>query len=241
MRIVGHRDDVHRDVARAGVVLQPIEDVPAVKSRQVEIQRDRIGTMLAGHLQADVAAHRGQHAEVVFAPEIHQDARKRMIVLDDEQDPVAGLDALAIVVERVVVDRDVGGGERAVDGDARFDRHGGDALGRGQRRHVDRRQEQRERAAASDRAREPDLAAEQPRDFAADRQAEAGAAVLAAGRAVGLLERFEDDLVLVRRDADAGVFDLERDDVGRAIEAGMAQSSSRRWPARWSRSPSRSP
>ena len=32
-----------------------------------------------------------------------------------------------------------------------------------------------------------------------------GAAVLAAGRAVGLLERLEDDLLLVRRDADAGV------------------------------------
>ena len=66
--------------------------------------------------------------------------------------------------------------------------------------------------------RQPDLAAEQLGNFAADRQAEAGAAVLAAGRAVGLLERFEDDLVLVRRDADAGVFDLERDDVGGAIE-----------------------
>ena len=44
---------------------------------------------------------------------------------------------------------------------------------------------------------EPDLAAEQPRQLAADRQAEAGAAVLAAGRAVGLLERLEDDLLLV--------------------------------------------
>ncbi len=67
MRIVGHRDDVHRDVARAGVVLQPIEHVPAVEARQIEIERDRVGAMLARHLQADVAAHRGQHAEVVLA------------------------------------------------------------------------------------------------------------------------------------------------------------------------------
>jgi len=40
--------------------------------------------------------------------------------------------------------------------------------------------------------------------LAADGQAQAGAAVLAAGAAVRLLERLEDDLLLVRRDADAG-------------------------------------
>ena len=54
-------------------------------------------------------------------------------------------------------------------------------------------------------ADQPDLAAEQPGDFAADRQAQARAAVLAAGAAVGLLERLEDDLLLVRGNADAGV------------------------------------
>jgi hypothetical protein len=42
------------------------------------------------------------------------------------------------------------------------------------------------------------LAAEQAGELAADREAEAGAAVLAAGGAVGLLERLEDDLLLVR-------------------------------------------
>ena len=48
--------------------------------------------------------------------------------------------------------------------------------------------------------------------LAADRQAQAGAAVLAAGARVGLLERLEDDLLLLGRDADAGVGHLERDD-----------------------------
>ena len=51
---------------------------------------------------------------------------------------------------------------------------------------------------------------QQARQLAADRQAQAGAAVLAAGAAVGLLERLEDDLLLVRRDADAGVGNRER-------------------------------
>ncbi len=58
---------------------------------------------------------------------------------------------------------------------------------------------------------QPDLAAEQRRELAADREAEAGAAVLAAGAGVGLLERLEDQPLLLRRDADAGVGDLEGD------------------------------
>ena len=54
------------------------------------------------------------------------------------------------------------------------------------------------------------LAAEQARDLAADRQAEAGAAIFAAGGAVGLLERFEDQLLLVLGNADAGIGDGNR-------------------------------
>ena len=72
-------------------------------------------------------------------------------------------------------------------------------------RRILRRQEQRERAALARRALDADLAAEQPRDLAADRQAEPRAAELAARRAVRLLERLEDQLLLVLRDADAGV------------------------------------
>ena len=79
------------------------------------------------------------------------------------------------------------------------------ALARDARRRIDLRQVQRERAALARRADQPDLAAQQARQLAADRQAEARAAVLAAGAAVGLLERLEDDLLLVRRDADAGI------------------------------------
>ena len=62
-----------------------------------------------------------------------------------------------------------------------------------------------------------DLAAEQARQLAADGEAEAGAAILAAGAAVGLLERLEHDLLLVGRDADAGVADLEGDRLGAGL------------------------
>src|SRR5947209_976460 len=57
-----------------------------------------------------------------------------------------------------------------------------------------------------------DRTTEQPRNLAADRQAEAGAAVLAAGRAVGLLERLEDVPQFVGCDSDPGVGDRERED-----------------------------
>ena len=63
-----------------------------------------------------------------------------------------------------------------------------------------------------------DGAAEQPGHLPADRQPQPGAAVLAAGRAVGLLERLEDESQLVVGDADAGVADGEPDDLVGAVE-----------------------
>ena len=62
-----------------------------------------------------------------------------------------------------------------------------------------------------------DGAAEQVGDLAADRQTQPGATVLAAGGAVGLLERTEDHLQLLLGDADAGVDDPQGD--GRAVRA----------------------
>ena len=96
-------------------MLQPVEHVPAVKSGHVEIERDRVGAMLPRHLQANVAAHRAEHAEFVLAAQVHQDARIGVIVFDDQQHPIPGLDPLAIVVERVVVDRQLLLRERAID------------------------------------------------------------------------------------------------------------------------------
>src|SRR5205085_11647449 len=77
---------------------------------------------------------------------------------------------------------------------------------------------ERERRADARLARHADLAAEQPRDLAADGEAEARAAVLARGRCIGLLERLEDDALLLLGDADAGVDDAEGDDARSAVE-----------------------
>src|SRR5262249_34233936 len=64
-------------------------------------------------------------------------------------------------------------------------------------------------------ALQPDFAAQQMCDLAADGKAQPRAAVLAAGSSIRLLEGFEDDALLLCRNTDAGVFDRERDDAAR--------------------------
>ena len=66
-----------------------------------------------------------------------------------------------------------------------------------------------------------DFAAEQAGQLAADGKTKAGAAIFAAGRGIGLLECLEDDLLLLLRNADAGVGDFESDDSGGLIEHRM--------------------
>src|SRR5687768_1888203 len=85
-----------------------------------------------------------------------------------------------------------------------------DALGSlGLRRHGSRH-DQGEGAALARLAMQLDAPTEHRGQLSRDRQAEPGAAEAAIGRAIGLAERLEDDLLLVERNADARVFDRER-------------------------------
>ena len=84
------------------------------------------------------------------------------------------------------------------------------------RAEVAHRQIQRERAADAGGAAQLDLAPEEVGQLAADGQPQAGAAELAAGAGVGLLERLEDDALLLGRDADARIRHLEGDDAALA-------------------------
>src|SRR2546429_104587 len=79
-------------------------------------------------------------------------------------------------------------------------------------RDVPRRQVERERRALALLRAHLDLAAQEARDLAADRQPEPRAAVAARGAAVRLLERLEDQAQLVVGNADAGVGHLDRED-----------------------------
>src|SRR5262249_11052189 len=68
------------------------------------------------------------------------------------------------------------------------------------------------------------LAAEEARDLTTDGEPEAGAAVLAIGRSIDLLERLEDDAVFVARDSDTRVRYRERDDRAPLREGGGLES-----------------
>ena len=85
-------------------------------------------------------------------------------------------------------------------------------------RRIGDRQVERECAADARRAAQLDFAAEQARQLAADRKPQSGAAIFAAGAGVGLLECLENDLLLLGRNADAGIGDLEGDDGLRLAE-----------------------
>src|SRR6202043_61020 len=75
---------------------------------------------------------------------------------------------------------------------------------RGHRRSgVFQRQVEHERTALAGGAAQVDFTAEQACKFAADGETEAGAAVFPAGAGIRLLERLEDQLLLLQRNADA--------------------------------------
>src|ERR1700757_953737 len=74
------------------------------------------------------------------------------------------------------------------------------------------RQIEGEGAALSRRALQLDFAAEQVCELAADGEAKSRASVFAAGTGVGLLEGLEDDLLLLLRNANAGVRNFKGDD-----------------------------
>src|SRR5882762_11659826 len=91
------------------------------------------------------------------------------------------------------------------------------------RRLVGHRQVKRERAALAGSAADPDFTAEQASQLAADGKPQACAAISAAGGSIGLLERFKNAVLLVRRNPDAGVDHGERHDRVRRIELRMSR------------------
>src|SRR6185437_6041186 len=86
---------------------------------------------------------------------------------------------------------------------------------------VGERQVQREGAAAAVDTAQANLTAEQMGELAADGESQPRAAVFSRRASIGLLEGLEDDLLLLRRDADTGVADGKLDDRRRLAEDGM--------------------
>ena len=86
------RDDADRDVPGGQVVLEPLEDPPAVDVGQVDVEGDRVGHVLAGHRQRRGAERGDQPLEALLAGRVEQEPGEGQVVLDDQQDAVAGLD-----------------------------------------------------------------------------------------------------------------------------------------------------
>src|SRR6185295_9632160 len=212
------RDDVNRDVPRVGAALENVEQPPAIHVRQIDVQRYQRRTEATHQRQRAAAGRRHYGLEAAIVRQIEQNAAELRIVLDDQQHALAGPDVLTIVGQLGRHQQ-----RRRLASDDHLPALLSHQWSRGVRRQVPAevvsdRQIQREATALARRALDRDLAAEQATDLAADRQAEPGAAVLATGRAVGLLERFEDHAQLVAGDADTGVSDRVGDDCRRRLE-----------------------
>ena len=205
--------DLNRDMPCFRILLQLAEHGPSEHVREEEIERHGGGTPLTRQRQRVDAARRNQRLEPFVVRQVHEDARVMRIVFDDQDRRVSRVDTLAIVRHHVH------GALRLTDDcESHACLLGTRVLGIGatsdRRAGVADRQIERERAADARGAPQLNLATEQTRELAADRQAQAGATVLPARAGISLLERLEDDSLLLGWDANAGIRHLECDDAG---------------------------
>src|ERR1700733_12824406 len=149
------------------------------------------------------------------------------IVLDDQQYIIAGLEIGTIILRplndllhirhwelqtwRCLAVRSFGWGNR-----------------RCCRPHIGLRNVQRKDTSLSGRASQLNLSTQKARELAADGKAKSCAAVFAARTSIRLLEGFEDDSLLILRNTDAGIRDLERNHRASGIENRMTIAPSRR-------------
>ncbi len=135
------------------------------------------------------------------------------IVLDDQNDRITRRDRLPVIGNRFRLGDLMNDQRRRPQRAACFR---GDA---DVRPDIVFRQIESKDTASPGRAVEADLSAEQGRQLAADREPETRAAVAPACAGVRLMERFEDDLLLIGGNADAGVLNFEGDDSRRVVQS----------------------
>ena len=88
--ILIHRDDVYRNVAGRRIVLQPAQNQPAGHIGQPDIQRNRGGPQFASQVQPFIAARGDDAFKATLATQLDQKRDESHIVLDEEEDLVAG-------------------------------------------------------------------------------------------------------------------------------------------------------
>ena len=91
------RDDLHRNVPRQRIVLELAQHGPAEHVGQEDVERHGGRLELLGEIQRFRAARRDQHLEALVAGEIDQHARIMRVVLDDQENGVAGFEIEPVV------------------------------------------------------------------------------------------------------------------------------------------------
>ena len=92
-------DDVDRHVAGARIVLEQIEQRPAIHVRQADIEGDRVRLVAVGERQRRRAVAGDQTLEALLARKLEQNRGEHRVILDDEHDAIAGRDRVAVVGE----------------------------------------------------------------------------------------------------------------------------------------------
>ena len=95
------RHDADGDVPGGHVVLEPVDDAPAVDIGQADIQGDRVGLVLARHRQRGGPERRDQSLEAFLAGGLEQQPGERQVVFHDQEQRIAGLQAVAVVADLV--------------------------------------------------------------------------------------------------------------------------------------------
>ena len=81
----------------SGIVLEAVEQAPAVEVGQAHVEGDGVGPELARRAERVGAAQRDHDLEAVLAARLGQQIGERHVVLDHQQHPVARLHPGAIV------------------------------------------------------------------------------------------------------------------------------------------------
>ena len=77
------RDDMHWNMNRSGVVLQPIQNRPAIAIGQPNVQRDRRRIVFVRQRQGHFSGGGDQALESLLARGLQKDVGKVEIILDD--------------------------------------------------------------------------------------------------------------------------------------------------------------
>ena len=79
------------------VVLEVLQDFPAIDVRQADVERDGIGFVLLGQLETGAAAQGDQSLEAPLVRHVQKDLGEVGIVLDDQKCAITRLNCIAVV------------------------------------------------------------------------------------------------------------------------------------------------